>query len=89
MIRCRVVCGLSETMLTLRPQIVLTSDDLPTFGRPTKATKPERMSDIGVAIRSQRSAQPVDDGRLLRLDDRVDGEQIGHAVFVARTAFTT
>ena len=40
--RWRVVWGLSETMLTLAPQIRLTSDDLPTFGRPTNVTNPER-----------------------------------------------
>ena len=40
--RWRVVCGLSETMLTFSPQIVLTSDDLPTLGRPTIVTNPER-----------------------------------------------
>ena len=41
MMRWRVVCGLSDTMLILRPQIALTSDDLPTLGRPTNVTKPE------------------------------------------------
>ena len=40
--RWRVVCGLSETIDTLAPQIALTSDDLPTFGRPTIVTNPER-----------------------------------------------
>ena len=44
MIRWRVVCGLSETMLTLRPQIVLISDDLPTLGRPMNVMNPERCS---------------------------------------------
>ena len=38
----RVVCGLSETIATLRPTIALTSVDLPTFGRPASATKPRR-----------------------------------------------
>ena len=38
--RCRVVCGLSETIATLPPQSALTSVDLPTFGRPASATKP-------------------------------------------------
>lgn len=42
--RCRVVWGLSETMLIFCPQIALTSDDLPTLGRPTKVTKPDRKS---------------------------------------------
>ena len=39
----RVVCGLSETIATLRPTIALTSVDLPTFGRPARATKPARV----------------------------------------------
>src|SRR4051812_8095512 len=38
----RVVCGLSETIATLRPTSPLTSVDLPTFGRPATATKPDR-----------------------------------------------
>ncbi len=38
--RLRVVCGLSETMATFWPTIWLTRVDLPTFGRPTMATKP-------------------------------------------------
>ena len=37
----RVVCGLSETIATLWPTIALTSVDLPTFGRPASATKPD------------------------------------------------
>ena len=40
----RVVCGLSETIATLRPTIALTSVDLPTFGRPASATKPLRVA---------------------------------------------
>ena len=40
----RVVCGLSETIATLAPTIALASVDLPTFGRPASATKPERVS---------------------------------------------
>ena len=39
----RVVCGLSETIATLWPIIVLTSVDLPTFGRPASATNPDRL----------------------------------------------
>src|SRR5262245_47910846 len=41
MIRRRVVCGLSETIATLPPQSAFTSVDLPTFGRPATATKPD------------------------------------------------
>src|ERR671924_1376239 len=40
----RVVCGLSETIATLRPTIPLTRVDLPTLGRPASATKPERLN---------------------------------------------
>src|SRR5579862_7141074 len=39
--RRRVVCGLSETIATLPPQIAFTSVDLPTFGRPATATIPD------------------------------------------------
>ena len=38
--RRRVVCGWSLMMLTLLPTSRLTSVDLPTFGRPSRATKP-------------------------------------------------
>src|SRR5215212_2837786 len=38
--RCRVVCGLSETIATFPPISALTSVDLPTFGRPATATNP-------------------------------------------------
>ena len=41
--RVRVVCGLSETMLTFCPHIALTSVLLPTFGRPTRVMNPLRM----------------------------------------------
>src|SRR5690606_38043211 len=40
--RWRVVCGLSETIATFRPRMRLSSVDLPTFGRPTIDTNPER-----------------------------------------------
>src|SRR3954449_2571953 len=36
----RVVCGLSETIATFWPTIALTRVDLPTLGRPARATKP-------------------------------------------------
>src|SRR5271170_1922610 len=39
--RLRVVCGLGETMATLRPTSLLTSVDLPALGRPTMATNPD------------------------------------------------
>ncbi len=40
----RVVCGLSETIATFCPTIVLTRVDLPTLGRPAMATNPERVT---------------------------------------------
>ena len=44
MMRVRVVWGLSEVMATLVPTMRFTSVDFPTLGRPTKVTKPERIS---------------------------------------------
>ena len=41
-ISARVVCTLRETMVTLEPTSALTSVDLPTFGAPISATKPQR-----------------------------------------------
>src|SRR5581483_975390 len=38
----RVVCGLSETIVTLAPTYKFNSVDLPTLGRPTMAQKPAR-----------------------------------------------
>ena len=42
----RVVCGLSETIATFWPTSAFTRVDLPTFGRPTTATMPERKAVI-------------------------------------------
>ena len=44
--RRRVVCGWSLTMLTLRPTRALTSVDLPTLGRPKTATNPLRNASL-------------------------------------------
>ena len=41
-IRWRVVCGRGVTMLSFWPTRALSSVDLPTFGRPTSAAKPQR-----------------------------------------------
>jgi hypothetical protein len=38
-----VVCGLSDTIVTLRPQAALMMLDFPTFGRPTRLTNPQRI----------------------------------------------
>ena len=43
----RVVCTLRLTMLTLAPTRVLTSVDLPAFGAPMTAMKPQRVSGAG------------------------------------------
>src|SRR5262252_7075783 len=45
----RVVCTLRLTMLTLAPTRVLTRVDLPTFGAPMMAMKPQRVSGTGAA----------------------------------------
>src|SRR5215475_628723 len=45
--RVRVVCTLRLTMLTLAPTSVLTSVDLPAFGAPMMAMKPQRVSATG------------------------------------------
>ncbi len=38
----RVVCGTGEVMATRAPTTRLSSVDLPTLGRPTRATNPDR-----------------------------------------------
>ena len=60
--RWRVVWGLSETIDTFWPQMALISDDLPTFGRPTTVTNPER-TDVYVGFWSSRDHDP--DGTLV------------------------
>src|ERR1019366_6008339 len=50
----RVVWGLSETIATLAPTMALASVDLPTFGLPASATKPERVEPVtGAQPRAQ------------------------------------
>ena len=74
MIRWRVVCGLSETMLTLRPQIVLISDDLPTLGRPMNVMKPERCSPAGLAFQTfRRQLQTLPDSQTLEVRSAQNG----------------
>src|SRR6516164_1581817 len=51
-IRARVVCTLRETMVTLEPTSALTRVDLPTFGAPIRATKPQRVAGAGESARS-------------------------------------
>ena len=45
--RCRVVCALAEVMLIFWPTSAFSSVDLPTFGRPTMATSPQRCGAAG------------------------------------------
>src|SRR5512133_3302096 len=73
--RLRVVCGLAETMLTLAPMTALSRVDLPTLGRPTRATYPLCMlqtfqgRERGVALGLFfRAARP------LALDHVFDGD---------------
>src|SRR4051794_7199095 len=62
----RVVCGLSDTIATFWPTIALTSVDLPTFGRPARATSPARVfislttliSSIGAGASLYASSRP-------------------------------
>ena len=64
-----VVCGLSETIETFRPTIVLTRLDLPTLALPTMATMPERKPAPGrtvpVGAQGYCPAPSADRGRRL------------------------
>ena len=60
--RWRVVCGLSVTMLSFSPTSAFSSVDLPTFGRPTIATKPQR--PVGCLSAAHRSAPRASPRRL-------------------------
>ena len=51
--RWRVVCGLSVTMLSFSPTRAFKRVDLPTFGRPTIATKPQRPLGVSVLLTGQ------------------------------------
>ncbi len=60
----RVVCGLSDTIAIFRPTSAFTSVDLPTFGRPTTATIPERnpltaSADHGFRRNASGSSSPT------------------------------
>jgi hypothetical protein len=50
--RCRVVCALREVMLIFWPTSAFISVDLPTLGRPTMATVPQRNAAAGVSAAS-------------------------------------
>src|SRR6476646_2691166 len=52
----RVVPGTSDTIARSSPRRLLRSDDLPTFGRPTKATAAWTSSDSASIAASQRAS---------------------------------
>src|SRR5262249_12098174 len=52
--RCRVVCGRLEVMLIRAPTRPLISVDLPTLGRPTTATSPQRKSSAAADSAARR-----------------------------------
>src|ERR1043165_8146020 len=58
--RLRVVCGLAETMETLRPRMRFSSVDLPALGRPTMATMPDFFSSLTLPLRIGGHAHAVD-----------------------------
>src|SRR6478735_10871770 len=51
-IRWRVVCGFFDVMLTFSPISAFMSVDLPTLGRPTMATCPQRYGSASTAVPS-------------------------------------
>src|SRR6202012_1997749 len=56
--RWRVVCALRDVILTFWPTNAFISVDLPTFGRPTIATMPQRKSGgVGAFIFGLRQVQ--------------------------------
>src|SRR5688572_4598915 len=85
--RQRVVCGLGVTMLTFLPTKALSSDDLPTFGRPTIATSPERSAVSGIG-RSEGAEQAQQRGgrALLGLAPAAAGAVGGERRRAQRTA---
>src|SRR5690625_6859076 len=57
--RWRVVCTLGDTMLTFPPTKVLSRVDLPTFGLPAKAMKPQHVSGSGFIQRFQETRSRI------------------------------
>src|SRR6266849_2123661 len=86
-IRVRVVCGLGLTIASLAPTRAFSNVDLPTFGRPTKATKPQRncssSEDVGVCSTNlhsgQRSALSSQQERAKRPNSKDSGRFTFHA----------
>jgi hypothetical protein len=52
--RLRVVCATGEVIATFSPNNWFTKVDLPTFGLPIKATKPDRNVSLGLESESIR-----------------------------------
>ena len=48
--RWRVVCGLRDVIETFAPTSRLSSVDLPTLGRPTIATRPQRKACVPLIV---------------------------------------
>src|SRR5262245_23501831 len=55
--RWRVVCGFGDTMLTGCSTSALSSVDLPTFGRPASAAKPQRNDSSAIGDAFQQAAR--------------------------------
>ena len=62
--RVRVVCTFRETMETFAPTSLLMRVDLPTFGAPTMATKPQRILPFGGFFIAWRAPQAWKAGHL-------------------------
>ena len=60
----RVVWTLRDTIETFDPTSALRSVDLPAFGAPMRAAKPQRVSGAGVSGAGSDIVQPVVRGRL-------------------------
>ena len=59
----RVVCTLRETIETFDPTSALSSVDLPAFGAPMRAAKPQRVSAPASQVPASDIVQPVVRGR--------------------------
>src|SRR5690606_6596798 len=73
----RVVCTLRETMVTLAPTRALTRVDLPAFGAPMTAMKPQRVSLSGTWARVASGSAM---GRLLQRIPSVPAYVAAHAL---------
>src|SRR2546426_2051716 len=74
----RVVCARSETIATFSPTIRFTSVDLPTFGRPARATKPLLVTARSLRRRPQDGA--LGGKHLTVVGLVVEAHEVQHAV---------